>query len=165
MAKYTIALNFIDEGANDSTALFYVDAASEAAAVTRATALADLLDQLSGAKIQSVGITHMPDISGWGLKALPDAGADVERGQRLVFSTAIAKVKPYATIPGIRIEYDFGAGAVRVVNPNGQLNDTLQQWDDLFTELFTNDYEEYRGQDLATLLKNYKVFRGRPETK
>lgn len=166
MAKYIIALNFIDEGANTSTELFYVDAASEAAATTRANVLADLIDQLSGAKIQSVNITLAVDISGWGLKALPDAGADVERGQRVVFATANAKVKPYTTIPGIRIEHDYGAGNVRVVDPNGQLNENLTQWDDLFTELFvTGDYEEYRGLDLVSLLKNYKVFRGRPETR
>lgn len=164
MAKYNISIGFRDEGNNGSDMLFTLDAANEAAADTRALALAGLIDDLSGAKIKSVQVTHIVDISGAGLKALPDAGADVERGQRLIFETPIAGVNPYVTIPGIRIVHDFGAGEVRVVEADGTLNDSLTQWDDLFTEIFTTGtYQDYRFADLTALLENYKVFKGRRE--
>lgn len=164
MAKYQINISFRDEGNNTSDMTFNLDAANEAAADTRALALAGLLDDLSGAKVKSVSVVHLVDISAAGLKALPDAGADVERGQRLIFETPVAGVNPYVTIPGIRILYDFGAGEVRVVEADGTLNDSLTQWDDLFTELFsTGDYEDYRAADLTALLENYKVFKGRRE--
>ena len=151
MALYQINMTLRDED-NDSAALqFHVNAADEAAAVTRANALAGLIDDLTGCAITALAVSR--NLSLTGLQSTPTADIDVEHGLRLIFATDFSGVNPVITIPGI---------LPSLVLPGGRLDDSATAWDDFFTEIFTTgDYEDYRGADLQSLRDNYEVFNGK----
>lgn len=151
MPLYGINITFRDEDNDSASMQFFVNAADEAAATTRANALAGLLDALSGAAITALSINR--NLALTGLQSTPTAGVDIEKGLRLIFGTDFAGVNPYVTIPGVLDS---------LIIPPGVLDPNATAWDDLFTEIFTTgDYEDYRGADLLTLRDNYEVFNGK----
>lgn len=161
MPLYEISFVFRDEGNDSASTQFYVNAADEAAAVTRAETLAALLDELTAVIISSVKVSRNLSPSVIGLKTTPTPDYDVEKGQRLIFGTDFTGVNPYVTIPAIKFE-NGDVPPKRLVSADGKLNDTASQWDDLFTEIFTTgDYEDFRGADITTLRDNYEVHEGK----
>ncbi len=158
MALYQINMTIRDEDNDSATVQFSVNAADEAAAVTRANAIAGLLDDLTGGVITNLAVSRNLDRAG--LKITPVAGIDIERGLRLIFGTSFTGVNPIVTVPGIRHMNE--AGTTELVKAGGKLNDEAAEWDALFEEIFvTGDYEDYRGADLLVLRDNYEVHNGK----
>lgn len=151
MPLYQINMTFRDEDNDSASMQWNVNAVDEAAAITRANALAALLDALTGAAITAMSINL--NLSLAGLQSIPTPNVDIEKGLRLIFGTDFSGVNPYVTIPGV---------LDALIIPPGVLDPNNAAWDNLFTEIFvTGDYEDYRGADLLTLRDNYEVFNGK----
>jgi len=152
MALYGVSFSFTDEDGQNTERTWYVEAASVAAAETRARALAELVSNVMAGAMGILFYIRLPFVLiPLAFKATADPGSEVEH-------LAVYKLGRAGTGGGTATFTipTFNKDAFTV--PGGDIDRTDADVIALETELLSNGWADYRGGDYTTVHKAEEGF-------
>lgn len=143
MALYRVSYSIWDEGADSSSVELHLNAANEAAALTRAEALGEAIDAVITGEIQKVEIAQIVDTSAWTLKSAAAAGSEIRHGAEFSFRVTGGFITSFQLPTFDQATY---------CDLNDDVNMQHANIAAITGEVLLNGWADRRGTDIVTIL-------------
>lgn len=148
MANFTATWTILDEDGDSSNASLNVVAADISAAVTRAQAMATVMDALIGGQITYMTVSQVASLPG-GLKTSPAVDSDVEVKGRFLFNSAAGFVARLSLPTFLKSSFTIAGGFI----DTGDVAVAA-----FLSEATSGGWGDVRFSDLVSLKRAYEAF-------